>query len=183
MGGTQLPFTVISARNAMTAGAAVYTRSVVVAVSQAPAYLHCIHGTYTYRAVRGCSSMLCPRCCAVRKPSQHNLGITRSVTVQVAYPALPAAQSPICIRDVRVDVTGTEHVDPKWVSSSYHGSEAVVHTSARVRNTMPTHHVSSMRSPSSKIYLAHQGCDSFQANTHSPVDIFPSSSQHVGQSC
>lgn len=54
--------------------------------------------------------------------------------MQVAYPA-PAVQSAICLRDVRVDVTGTEHVDPKWVSSSYHGTESVVHTSARVRLT------------------------------------------------
>lgn len=54
-------------------------------------------------------------------------------SLQVAYPALPAAQTDIYVRDVRVDVTGTEYVDPKWVSSSYHGNEPVVHTSARVR--------------------------------------------------
>ena len=58
-----------------------------------------------------------------------------SAGMQVAYPALPAAQSAICIREVRIDVTGTEHVDPKWVSSRYHGGEAVVHTSARVRSS------------------------------------------------
>lgn len=58
--------------------------------------------------------------------------------MQVAYPATPVTDANVTLQDIKISVIGSEIVDPKWVSKSYHALQPAVHSSSRVRPPVPT---------------------------------------------
>eukprot|EP00892_Ulva_mutabilis_P002363 jgi/Ulvmu1/12127/UM084_0054.1 len=58
-------------------------------------------------------------------------GDTFKATWEVAYPATPTTDANVNLQDIKISVIGSEIVDPKWVSKSYHAVQPAVSTSSR----------------------------------------------------